>query len=177
MTHRRLVMLAAGLLAGAALVGGCDNAAGGGGGGGGSTGNPVSLIGRSFEDPQVMDLVRRLCDGFPNDNVGNVKCLGQGFELNLMTDLSVGSVTLFNSETGGFSQFRGSLPGKLSWADTYPTVLDKLGEADAQYGGSGVDVYLVYESLEGHRVEVHFDALHNNPEDLVDAHIHYIHVS
>lgn len=104
-------------------------------------------------------------------------CLAQGFELNLMTDLSVGSVTLYNQEAAGFGRFQGPLPGDLTWSDRYPSVLDKLGTPDGQYGGNGVDVWLLYERLGGYRVEVHFDAFHNNPEDLINSQMHYIHVS
>lgn len=171
MIRRRVARLCLALLLGSSLVAACDSNPGG------SAGDPLALIGRDFEDPAVMDLVRRLCNGFPNDNVGNVKCLAQGFELNLMTDLSVGSVTLYNQEAGGFRTFQGPLPGDLTWSDRYPSVLDKLGTPDAQYGGNGVDVWLLYERLGPYRVEVHFDAFRNNPEDLIDSQMHYIHVS
>lgn len=171
MIRRRVAVITLALLLGGSLAAACDS------GGGTSTGDPLALIGRDFEDPAVMDLARRLCNGFPNDNVGNIKCLAQGFELNLMTNLSVGSVTLYNQEAAGFGRFQGPLPGDLTWSDRYPSVLDKLGTPDGQYGGNGVDVWLLYERLGGYRVEVHFDAFHNNPEDLINSQMHYIHVS
>lgn len=43
--------------------------------------------------------------------------------------------------------------------------------------GNGVDVWLDYRQLGTYRIEVHFYAMHNNPEDLAGSGIHYVHVS
>lgn len=145
------------------------------------------VLGKSFEDPEVQSLAKSCGAGTENNSeiggspslgrAGNVVCKSGGFELNLDSNLAVKSVSLYNEEQDGFSQYQGSLPYELTWDMTYEEIIEKLGQPDQQWGGNGLEVRLIYEHLAPYKLDIYLTATHNNPEDLAGSQMHFMEVS
>lgn len=134
------------------------------------------LVGRPFEDPAVTRLVQACGYGDDVHASANVVCVRRGFELTLASDLTVQSVTVFNAESDGFSQYAGELPLGLTWDDGYADVLARLGQPEQVLGGNGVEIKLLFTS--GSRsVEITLTATHDWPEQLAVARMHTITLS
>jgi hypothetical protein len=145
------------------------------------------LFGKSLEDPVVTRLATSCGSGSQgNSEIGNspdlrasgdIYCKADGFNVNLDSELRVRSVTLYNEENGGFSQYQGDLPYGLTWDMSYNDVINELGAPDERRGGNGLEVELVYNNLGSDKITVTTTATHDNPDYLADAGLHMIDVS
>lgn len=135
----------------------------------------VRLIGRSIDDPLVRGMF--VTCRIPQSS-GDIDCASQGFRLMLGSSMTVVGITLHGDYGSSvWATYAGQLPLGLTWADTYETILSKLGQPERRAGGLGDCVTLEYTAGEGNVVGIELSAFHDRPDALAGSTIMRINIT
>lgn len=134
-------------------------------------------LGRNaWNDPALMDFASSL----GRSSKTNILSHAGGFELDLDESGAVVAVVLYNDEDSlglpasetSFKAYAGSLPGELTWQDSYGTVVTRAGTGQKVAGGWGAEYTFSYPAADGKRIDVTYLAKHST--ELPTSPIHTI---
>jgi hypothetical protein len=123
-------------------------------------------LGRNaWNDPALTNLAASL----GRSSKTNILSHGGGFQLDLDDSGTVVAVVLYNDEDSlglpasetSFRAYAGSLPGQLTWQDSYGTVVAQAGAGQKVAGGWGAEYTFAYLAGDGHRIDVTYLAKHS----------------
>lgn len=138
-------------------------------GGSVTTESLLAMIGHDASDEEMRALSASC--GRNTDQLGNLECPGQGFEITLDTTLTATRVILYPYREDSTAEFQGALPGRISWSDSYPDIVAQLGEPVEMEGGWGAIDLTAHYVIDGYDVGYGLDTWYNSADYLNQAHL------